>query len=514
MVVRTVHGGSSPGLRRPRTVSARRAGTLFFLGLFAVQLAWIFSVPAFRGLDEHDHVYRADAVAHGQWVAPGDRAPESRGDLVSVRASIVRAAGPVCSALPYTDTYDCTAYGPDGEGRVLIASAAARYHPAFYAVIGTVAKPFEGEAAVLAMRVATALMCSGLVAVALASWRAISSSPWMPSAFIVVLTPTMTYSSAVAAPNGVEMAAALLAWVSLLRLLHARGAGRRLPVAPVAAATSALVLVATLRSIGPAWALLIVGACLMSAPGALHWCRRHRRALVVPILVVTAAALAGSLWTLSQGTNDPSQDAASFPSPDVASMLRQPLLWFFQSIAAFPTRSERSLPVVYALVGLVAIAFVGAGLWRADRRLRWTMATITAIVIVLPLALTVVSYEEIGFAWQGRYAWPLSMGVPLLAGLALSRGAARPTVRRVAILGTVAAAAAATSVSQVWVISQEIVRAWAADGWQLVSPVVVVTLTLVGFASMGMAHGQVRSPSSGDHVGHAVDDPAEQRALG
>lgn len=470
------------------TMTPRRAGVLFFVGLFLVQLAWIFSLPAFRGIDEHDHVYRADAVAHGQWVASGDQAPESRGDLVSVRGSIVTAAGPVCSALPYTDTYDCSAYAQDGDGRVLVASAAARYHPAFYAVIGTAARPFEGEAAVLAMRIATALLCSGLVAVALTSWRRVSASPWMPLAFIVVLTPTMTYSTAVAAPNGVEMAAALLAWVSLLRLLHGVGDKHHLPAVTLATATTALAVVATLRSIGPAWTVLIAAACLLSTPTPRHWVRGHARALLLPSLVIGLAMIAGAIWTLSQGTNDPSQDAASFPAPDVTSVARQPLLWFFQSIAAFPTRGEQSLPIVYALVGLLSLAFFGAGWWVADRRIRWAIMAITACVVALPLGLTALSYGEIGFAWQGRYAWPLSMGVPLLAGLALARRSPSPLHARAALVASVAAVAVATAVSQVWVIVQELDRGWALDGWLLVSPVIVIVVTLAGFTLMALAH--------------------------
>lgn len=469
-------------------MTPRRAGVLFFLGLFAVQLAWIFSLPAFRGIDEHDHVYRADAVAHGQWVAPGDQAPESRGDLVSVRRSIVTAAGPVCSSLPYTDTYDCSAYGDDGDGRVLVASAAARYHPLFYAVIGTAARPFDGDGAVYAMRTATALIASALVGVALASWRRLSPSPWMPLAFVVVLTPTMTYSSAVAAPNGVEAAAALLTWVSLLRLLHAPTPLAELPRGPLVGATVGLALVTTLRSIGPMWALLILCACLISAEQTRAWLRAHTPPAMLAGGVLAGSVLASAAWTLSQGTNAPSQEGTSFPSPEASSVATQPLLWFFQSIAAFPTRGEQSLPIVYALVALVAFGLIATGLWRATTRIRLTMGAITAAVVLIPLALTAVSYEAIGFAWQGRYAWPLSMGVPLLAGLALSRATSPLAAPRLTTLGAVAGAGAATAVSQVWVMLQEVERGWARDGWQLVSPGVLVVLTMSGFVLIWLAH--------------------------
>ena len=82
--------------------NTRRAVLLFVAGLALLQAAWIFALPPFRGIDEFDHVYRADAVAHGQWVAPREQATNGRGALVNVRPSIVESASAMCDSYKYT----------------------------------------------------------------------------------------------------------------------------------------------------------------------------------------------------------------------------------------------------------------------------------------------------------------------------------------------------------------------------------------------------------------------------
>ena len=44
----------------------RTSPLLLVVGALLTQAAWLLSVPAFRGVDEFDHVYRAAAVARGE----------------------------------------------------------------------------------------------------------------------------------------------------------------------------------------------------------------------------------------------------------------------------------------------------------------------------------------------------------------------------------------------------------------------------------------------------------------
>jgi hypothetical protein len=132
-----------------------------------LQAAWIITIPPFRGADEFDHAFRAAAVAGGEWVG-GDPADEGRGWLVEVPASLVQAANGQCEQLTYVGPQNCSPAETTEDGKVLVASSAATYHPAFYWLVGTAGLPFEGASSLYAMRVATALLC--LVFLSAAAW--------------------------------------------------------------------------------------------------------------------------------------------------------------------------------------------------------------------------------------------------------------------------------------------------------------------------------------------------------
>ena len=133
------------------------------LGLLLIELGWVLAVPPFRGVDEWDHAYRASAVAHGQWVAPPTEATRGTGAIVQAEPDIVAAAQPECQRLDYTGDAECV--GTRVDDHVEIASGAGRYHPLFYAVVGSPTLLLDGVAALYAMRMVAlflCLRCSGL----------------------------------------------------------------------------------------------------------------------------------------------------------------------------------------------------------------------------------------------------------------------------------------------------------------------------------------------------------------
>ncbi len=103
----------------------------------------------------------------------------------------------------------------------MVASGAGRYHPLFYAVIGTPALPFHGDTALYVMRAATALLAAAFVWLAIRAASTWARTRWPYLGIVVACTPVVVYSSSIAAPNGVEMMAALALWMSLIGLLLA-----------------------------------------------------------------------------------------------------------------------------------------------------------------------------------------------------------------------------------------------------------------------------------------------------
>ena len=175
------------GARRSRAprVSPGRSLLLGLCGLFAI---WVLVVPPFGGSDEHDHAYRAAAAARGQWAIDPVNATRGTGAWLEVPSDIVDAARAECQALRYTKDRDCVGT-PAGEGTTRVASGAGRYHPLFYAVIGTAAKPFDGATALYMMRIATALLAAAFVWVAVRAASTWARTRWPYVGIVVACTP-------------------------------------------------------------------------------------------------------------------------------------------------------------------------------------------------------------------------------------------------------------------------------------------------------------------------------------
>ncbi len=257
----------------PQRSRALVVAALLLLGTFLLETAWIIALPPFRGTDEFDHAYRAASVAHGHWRFPSVAAEHGRGGLVVVPRALVEAASPVCASYLYTGRDNCYPVADVGDGYVTVASAAGSYNPVFYAVIGSVSTMFDGAHALYAMRVANALVC-GLF-IALAAWVTSlwAQTRWPLFAVVVSMTPVMIFSLAVAAPNAMEMSAALALWCSLLGVVRLDPDDRRMRLLIAAVALSGVVLV-PLRLLGPLWLALIGATFLVMAPmrARSRWC--------------------------------------------------------------------------------------------------------------------------------------------------------------------------------------------------------------------------------------------------
>ena len=474
--------------------SARRGSfrlpILLLLGSLLVQTAWILALPPFRGTDEFDHAYRAAQVARGDWAPRSVAAEHGRGNLVAVPRSLVNAARPVCAGYDYTGPDNCRPVAKAGDGNVLVASAAATYNPLYYWVIGTVASPFEGTTSLYAMRIASALLCALLIA--FAGWLSTlwSRTPWPAVAMVVAMTPIVLFSVSVVAPNGLEMCAALSLWMALLGLTTQRGREQHAAKLIVAATASALLL-ATLRSLGPLWVALIVlaAAVLVGRETVKTVARGHSRLVTACVALVIFAASSSLAWTSTAGTQRLTPYDAGVSNPVMATLEQVPL-WFLQGIAAFPRRSDPAPMIVYALVGVVAVAFLYAGALVARRRVRLTMLACLVVAVGGPVTFSILTIGLSGPLWQGRYGLPFHMGLFLLAGLALDhRRDHAPRTARLAFLAGWTVLAVAQVLSVVHVLDRELVTSPLAGStaWIHGPAWVAGVLLLAGFALWGSA---------------------------
>ena len=113
-----------------------------------------------------------------------------------------------CEELAYIVPETCDGDGPGAEpGTVRATTSAANYEPVYYWVVGTAGEPFTGANSLYAMRAMAALLCA--LVLALAAWCLTTwvRGTWAFVGLLVGLTPTLIYSTTLAAPNGLEMAA-------------------------------------------------------------------------------------------------------------------------------------------------------------------------------------------------------------------------------------------------------------------------------------------------------------------
>ena len=469
----------------------RRVAAVLFatvVGTLLVQTAWALAVPPFRGLDEHDHAYRAASVARGDWGAHHKPSPIGRGEMVTVPEDVVLAAQPICEALPYTDAGNCSPVEQLGGGSVTVASSAARYHPLFYSLIGTPSRFFDGADALMAMRMAGAVLCALFIGLAALTTRLWARTPWPTVALLLVATPTLLFSTALAAPNGLEASSAMLVWAAVLGLARSSLTSNRTRTFLVLATVGALPL-ATVRGLGVLWLLLIVGTVAALLPSDhLKQLLRRRDALICSGVVATAAAL-GVWWTLHAKAVDSSVGADHISGSPWPGMPGQIAVWLLGSVAAIPNRTVPAPLTVYAtvLVGWSILVLLGVKLasWRA----RVALAGIVVISTAIPIAATVVTYEQLGWAWQGRYTYPYAMGFLLVCGYALDRSRRAPWLTRAWPVWSAAAILLIGGlIAQLDLIRDEWARS-ASEGYPATHgpTAAVVVLTVAGAALLGWA---------------------------
>ena len=429
-------------------LSPRRLFLLVLASALLLQTAWILATPAFRGIDEFDHVFKAEAVAHGQLLDHG--APQNgRGGLVEVPGDVVAAASAVCASYAYTGPDNCNPVDHLGGGMVTVGSGASTYNPTYYAVVGLLAQPFSGAATAFAMRAYTAVMAALLLA-----WAAVVTSGWARNgwpllALLVSATPVLIYSTSVASPNGLGYAAVCLLWAAGLGLVEQPERPR------VAALTTAAVTMLVTHSTGGMWLALMVVVIALLQP-LNRWrqlFRRSPRALSGAGAIIALSAVACVAWILLAKTNAFSSTVEGPLYPTLSKLAYGQAAWALQTVAAFPLRNDAAPGIVYALWLVPFVFLLVAGIRNASSRLRLAALVLLTLWVAVPMTLSVLAYATEGLAWQGRYALPLAVGFPALAGLALSRGSRGP--HRIHGLIAVILCGLAQTISCVWIALSE-----------------------------------------------------------
>lgn len=428
--------------RRDRTFVSRMQGSarvswwVTFVLLVALGGAWALASPPTGVPDERDHAINAAAVARGQLVGdaltPAQKAAlaPGRGNKSAYRSvdvpEIYRDANTECFAFAENATAACFHFdGPDRIAKVI--TPVTWYPPAFYAFVGTVARPFDpGPDGLYVMRLASAVLMAALLASAVASLRRFATPRVRMLGFLTALTPMALFLGGSVNPSGIEIVAGLAVWASGVVLVReavgARAVDGRVALRFVLAAA----VLALSRQDAPFWLLLILGTLSVVAGIAGLRVLWQSRTLRFGAIAVGACTLATAVWVFSVGTFSSEHNVFLPRNLSDSATLRQSIgrsfTWYREMIGWFGWLDAPSpaLTVVLWTLVLGGIVVLAVALGQP----RWAMAAVAVVVatFALPIVLEFIQSQGVGAGhWQGRYALPFAVGAPLLAAVSLER---------------------------------------------------------------------------------------------
>ena len=407
----------------------RRIFALAFLGYFLLAGAWAVALPTNGTYDEKQHLVRAYAVWDGQFLP--------HGTAVDGTGLTVGAFDAPRSLLP--DKVDCAwrpkPYKPAScqqpvadRTRVPMPSSAGRYSPVYYLLAGLPLRLSPDHAGLVWARLLSAALSGILLAAALAIAVRILRNRVLTVALVLVATPTAMNLAGSINPNGLEISAGVLVFVSLLARLR-EGPSRWLSVTFGIAS----VLLLTIRQLGPLLWLIAVVSCLFL-------CGSWRSVLRDRVVVwFSSLGLAGYVgWLLVAGRSDAGTPASLRTGMGVGDILRgivdSRYQFYLQQVVGRFDYGETTISTAAVAVWYVLfLALVLPALWRGGNRLRLAIVGLALACAVILVGLEIHYVPLVGWFGQTRYVLPVGVGVVLLAGFA--RGFTLPPWACVTLVG-------------------------------------------------------------------------------
>jgi len=421
-----------------------------WLLISALSVLWSFATPIAAAPDEPAHMVKAAAVVRGELLGT----PGPDGTPVTVPQYIAYTHAQTCTAMNDSVTANCLPAVPGDPDRIVgSATTAGLYNPLYYVMVGWPTLLFDDSSGVYAMRVVSAVIASGFLALAamlLLTWRR-RALPLV--AFGAAITPMVLFLNGSVNPNSVEIAATLAAFIAVTTVVMR--APERIPASAAAVAAVSGVVAANMRGLSPLWlaVALLAPFLLAGRPQILAIVRSWRvRISVIVIAAGVGFALAWLLISNSLGSHTDLPD----DRPVVPYLGSSPITGFLLMLARTGSQLQEMIgrfgwmdtaaPVeVYAVwTLLIGGLVVGALVLTRGRRLLYAGA-LAAAFLLLPALAQAAFISGGGFIWQGRYSLPLLVVLLVGCGVALSErfDIAEARTRRILAVGVCTAWAAA-----------------------------------------------------------------------
>ncbi len=395
--------------------------------LLALTCCWSLATPLMSSPDEPSHVLRAAGVARGQVSLPmedeADVVAPGRASLVELPTDYVAAAAlPNCFAFQPDQSAECQQTLPPADGTAVTKTFAGQYPPLYYALVGWPSLLLPAHAGITAMRLASAAVTAALLTWGLFRTTRVPGNRGGLWGAAVAVTPMCLFLGATVNPAGFEISAAFAFWTACLAIVLDR---RPVPTSALVQAVVTGGLLVSSRSTGPAWALAIAVVALVAAPAG-RWRAVLRHPRTWWFAGATAAVCAAALgWLVLHPSVVTTHDA--FPQladrkVALLAVLGMGSQYLHNMIGDFgwldAPAPEVTVVVWYAMTGALLLAALSA---RRAARLRLALLLAALGTAAAPIVLQVPTAADTGLIWQGRYALPVAVGVPLLAGFVAGR---------------------------------------------------------------------------------------------
>jgi hypothetical protein len=377
------------------------------------------------------HILRAAGVVGGE-VAPAPvTAVGGTGAYQTVPAGLIRNN---CWHYNSQRSAAC-AVRPNGDKTpVRVATAAGRYNPVYYAVVGAPIKFWPNMKGVLLSRLISAALSAALLAVAMVSVVRFSRRRLMLGGLLLAATPMAIEMASAINPNGVEIAAGIAFFASAVPILLGR-ARERPPTWLVCVTVISAVVLVTVRSGGPVWIALSAAALLLPMRWTAARDLLRVRSLRWGTVVIAVAGVASMLWIVlmkaSQLATVQGQEILKPGEIQLMELQRWPVL-IQEMVGVFGWLDTHMwapayLAWQYPAAALLLVALV-AGTWTD----RWRLLVVVVGSVVLSAAVEMQGANKYGgFIGQGRYLLPLLAGALILAAwIVEERGLATEHCRR------------------------------------------------------------------------------------
>ncbi|HEV2309911.1 MAG TPA: DUF2142 domain-containing protein [Acidimicrobiia bacterium] len=408
-------------LTRLRQAVGRHPGRSAFVAFFALAMLWSVITPLFGAPDEPAHAIRAESLVRGEIL--GTKV-HGTGDLqVTAPAFLSASVRDACFAFRAVVPASCMNLGGSFHGDRHMLTSAGRAPPAYYAIVGLPSLLAANLTGVWLMRLLSALLCAALVGLAVDTARRYLAGTVAMFGVAVAVTPMLFFLAGALNPSGIEIAAAVAAWVAGVALVtRAPEVDPRL-VDRLGIAAGVLLIA---RQLGPVWVAVIAVVLLVLGGASIAqrlWRVGRARAWIAGLAVLAVAQLAWNFGTGALNTENTNTVGTTLGLLDrIRDSFGVQYTRFLEMIGLFGWR-DTPAPTGTYLLWILALGGLVLGLFLlASRRGLLAAGLLTAAVIVVPILFEVPAAPKDGFFWQGRYTLTMAVGIPILAAALIRPG--------------------------------------------------------------------------------------------